>query len=447
MLVPCIDGLERPYVGFDSAASTGALEQVLSRVEEFVPTYSSVHRGVGYKSQLSTAAFEAAHEAVLSFAGREGRDDVAVICRNTTEAINHVAYSLGLGPNDMVVTTVIEHHANLLPWFRAAKCRYVECQADGTFTTADIETQLDRSPKPRLLAVSGASNVTGWVTPIDEIVSAAHRRGIPVLVDAAQLAPHRPLPREADFLAWSGHKMYAPYGAGVLIGPRDVFTTGGPFLAGGGAVEYVDLDEVLWKGPPDREEAGSPNVIGTVALHAAMDALTDIGWPEIITHDNIVGRMLREGLTRIPGVRILGPALASDTLPVVSFVVENVHYALVAARLSAECGIGVRSGCFCSHPYMMRLLGVTADDVARHHTEVRRGDRRRMPGAVRASAGLNTTEEDVSCLLEAIAKIASGDQPPVEYTQDVKTGEFNPDPDVAPWYANFDLRCTPSLSR
>ena len=124
-------------------------------------------------------------------------------------------------------------------------------------------------PRPRLLAITGASNVTGWMPPLDAIIAAAHERGVPVLVDAAQLAPHRPLPAGADFLAFSGHKMYAPFGAGALIGPRDAFADGDPFLAGGGAVELVDLDEVVWTAPPEREEAGSPNVLGAVALGVA----------------------------------------------------------------------------------------------------------------------------------------------------------------------------------
>jgi len=236
MLVPCVDGNERPYVALDTAASTGALEPVLRRVNEFLPVYSAVHRGSGYKSQLSTDAYEDARQAALGFAGREGRDDVAVICRNTTEALNHLAYSLRLCPDDIVVTSVAEHHSNLLPWSRVATRRYVECQPDGTFTTADVVAQLDRSPKPRLLTITAASNITGWLPPIDEIIDASHSRGIPVAVDAAQLAPHRPLPQMADFIAWSGHKMYAPFGAGVLIGPRDTFADGEPFLVGGGTV-------------------------------------------------------------------------------------------------------------------------------------------------------------------------------------------------------------------
>src|SRR6185295_7441669 len=191
---------------------------------------------------------------------------------------------------------------------------------------------LDRSPPARLLAITGASNVTGWMPPIDEIIGAAHARGTPVLVDAAQLAPHRPLPAAADYIAWSGHKMYAPYGAGVLIGPRDSFVDGDPFLAGGGAVDLVDLDEVMWTDPPDREEAGSPNVLGVVALGAAISELQSFGWDAVVAHEQAIAARLRSGLAATPGVRLLGPALAVPTLAVATFEIETVHHALVAAR-------------------------------------------------------------------------------------------------------------------
>ena len=148
VLVPCVDGVSRRYVGLDAAASTGVLPSVMDRVLEFLPSYSSVHRGAGYKSQLSTTQYENARDAALRFAGREGRDDVAIICRNTTEAINHLVYRLGLRPSDVVVTTVIEHHANLLPWSRVATCRYVECLSDGTFTLSDVESALDVAQAP-----------------------------------------------------------------------------------------------------------------------------------------------------------------------------------------------------------------------------------------------------------------------------------------------------------
>jgi selenocysteine lyase/cysteine desulfurase len=226
--------------------------------------------------------------------------------------------------------------------------------------------------------------------------------------------------------------MYAPFGAGVLIGPRDAFTDGDPFLAGGGAVDLVDLDEVAWTDPPDREEAGSPNVIGAVALHAAIDELQRIGWPAIQAHDDNLATYLRRGLAAIGGVRVLGPS-TDRTLPVATFVVDGMPHALVAARLSAEYAIGVRHGCFCAHPYLLRLLALTPDEVADYHDAVRRGDRRRIPGAVRASAGLSTTASDIDTFLDAVAEIASGKPAPVAYDQDPHTGDFRPHTSEQPW--------------
>ena len=236
LLVPCLDGTAKPAVELDQAASTQAHPDVVSRVEEFLPQYSSVHRGAGFRSRRATAAYEAARRAVLAFAGRDpDGPDVAIFCRNTTEALNHLAYRLRFSPGDVVVTTVVEHHANLLPWGRLATRRYVECTEAGTFSVDAVCDALDSgTTRPALLAVTAASNVTGWLPPIDAIIEAAHQRGVPVAVDAAQLAPHRPLPPTADFVAFSGHKLYAPFGAGALIGPRSLFETGDPFLAGAG---------------------------------------------------------------------------------------------------------------------------------------------------------------------------------------------------------------------
>ncbi|HKY13441.1 MAG TPA: aminotransferase class V-fold PLP-dependent enzyme, partial [Microthrixaceae bacterium] len=193
-LVPCIDGIDRPYLNLDAAASTPALPAVAEAVTEFLPSYSSVHRGAGYRSRVSTAAYENARAAALAFAGRDPDRDVAIICRNTTEAINHLAYRLRLAPDDVVVTTVAEHHANLLPFARLCERRHVDCGVEGTFGADAVIALLDLDPRPRLLAITGASNVTGWSPDLDAIIPAAHDRGIPVLVDAAQLAPHRPMP-------------------------------------------------------------------------------------------------------------------------------------------------------------------------------------------------------------------------------------------------------------
>jgi selenocysteine lyase/cysteine desulfurase len=446
-LVPCIDGSDRPAVELDQAASTQAHPEASARVDEFLPWYSSVHRGAGFRSRLATAAYEQARRAVLEFAGRSPDGaDVAIFCRNTTEAINHLAYRLRLHADDVVVTTVVEHHANLLPWGRVATRRYVECSTEGTFTVEDVCAALDGGGRPpALLAVTGASNVTGWLPPLGPIIDAAHERGVPVLVDAAQLAPHRPLPSSADFLAFSGHKLYAPFGSGALIGPRSVFEVGDPFLAGGGAVDLVGLDEVIWTAPPDREEAGSPNVVGAVALHAAIDALGHIGWERIVAHEVGLADRLVNGLRSIRGVHLLGPNgseaaavqanghLQVETLPVAAFTVDGMHHALVASRLSAEYGIAVRHGCFCAHPYVVRLLGLADNDVAAYRDEILRGDHRHVPGAVRASAGLGTSGQDIDSLLTAVDELAAGAPAPVPYQQDEATGDFFPISDQDGW--------------
>ena len=256
-----------------------------------------------------------------------------------------------------------------------------------------------------------------------------------MLLDAAQLAPHRPLPAGPDFIAFSGHKLYAPYGAGALIGPRSAFASGDPFLAGGGAVDLVDLDEVIWTEPPEREEAGSPNVIGAVAFGAAMDELGRIGWDVIVSHEAALARRLHQGLRGIDGVRVLGPRAEgdADTLAVAAFTVEGMHHALVAARLSAEFGIGVRHGCFCAHPYLMRLLGVGSEGMAQARAAVQRGDRSTIPGAVRASCGLGTSGEDVDAVLDAVRFLAGGAPAPVHYAQDALTGDFWPEGGERGW--------------
>jgi selenocysteine lyase/cysteine desulfurase len=448
LMVPCLDGTDRRAVELDQAASTQAHPDADARVQEFLPWYSSVHRGAGYRSRMATASYEEARRAVLSFAGRDqDGPDVAILCRNTTEAINQLAFRLQLAPTDVVVTTVVEHHANLLPWGRVARRRYVECSQTGTFSVEDVCAALDLGPeRPALLAVTAASNVTGWLPPIDAIIDAAHERGIRVAVDGAQLAPHRPLPVAADFIVFSGHKLYAPFGSGALIGPRSQFETGEPFLAGGGAVDLVGLDEVIWTAPPEREEAGSPNVVGAVALHSSIEALGRVGWDRIIRHEEALSARMFEGLASIDGVHLLGPAgsgceaSADGRLPVAAFTVDGVHHALVAARLSAEYGIAVRHGCFCAHPYVVRLLGLAEDEVNAYRGDVLQGDHRSMPGAVRASAGLGTSGQDIDVMLEAVADVAGGKPLPVPYHQDRATGDFFPETGLPAWRdAPFEL--------
>jgi len=400
--VPCADGCQRRYLSFDAAAATGALPSVLDAVQAFVPWYAGVQGAAGYKSQASAISYECARLAALAFADRgTASDDVVLFCPNATEAICHLADRLRLSRDDVVITTVAEHQANVLPWSRAAHCRYVECGKDGTFDTEDVVAALGQRPRPALLAITGASGITGWMPPLRDIIDAAHRCGVPVLADVAQLAPHHPLPADADFLVWSGHKMYAPFGAGVLIGPRRVLAESG------------------------RAADGSPNVIGAVAMHAAMDTLSGVGWPAITAHERRLATSMRRGLAAIPGVRLLGPSVDAPTLPVATFTVAGVPYGLVAARLAAEYAIGVGHSRFGADPYLIRLLGLSSEEDRRQRGPTRPGDRRAVPGAVRASAGVNITADDVRRLLAAVADVAAG-APPVPYRQDPSTGDFFP---------------------
>jgi selenocysteine lyase/cysteine desulfurase len=211
-------------------------------------------------------------------------------------------------------------------------------------------------------------------------------------------------------------------GTGVLIGPRRVFAENGQADAATGLTEP---EEALWTRLAGQEAGGSPNVIGAVALHAAMDTLGDIGWPAITAHEHRIAASMRRGLAAIPGVHVLGPGPDTETLPVATFTVTGVPHALVAARLAAEHAIGVGHSRFGVDRYLIRLLGLTSEDVRRHRDQAQRGDRRAVPGAVRASAGINVTDDDVQRLLAAVASVAVGD-PPVPYCQDPSTGDFFP---------------------
>jgi selenocysteine lyase/cysteine desulfurase len=397
--VPCADGHPRRYVNLDYAASTPVLAAVWETVEAFVPWYSSVHRGTGAKSQVSTAAYEHAREVVAGFVGGEGASVVFV--RNTTEGINVLATALPAGTK--VLSTPVEHHANMLPW-RRHDLRLLPFTSSADELLEAAERQLDGID---LLAVTGASNVTGEVWPLRELAALAHAHGAQLFVDAAQLAPHRAIDMtgaEIDHLALSGHKLYAPFGAGALISRAPL--SGEPLLHGGGAIKLVTLDDVIWADAPDRYEAGSPNVIGAVAFAAACETLTALGMDAIADRERALSTHLRERLATIPGVTQLAlwPG-HEDRVGVASFTLEGHRAEDLAVRLSADYAIGVRHGCFCAHPLITRLLGVPEAEARRLHAELRAGREPDLPGAVRASIGLGTTLDDIDALIGALEAI------------------------------------------
>jgi len=429
--VPLVTGGSRRYVNLDYAASAPALQVVHDAVEELLGWYSSVHRGAGFKSRASTAAYEGARESIRRFVN--GRpDDAVIITRNTTDSINLLAGTLPEGTH--VVAFDGEHHANLLPWKRCGVSYLPVPQTPGEVPER-LEATLRALPPcedPHLVAVTGASNVTGEIWPLAEIARVAHDNGARLLVDAAQLAPHAPIDMQGDgidFLALSGHKLYAPYGAGALIGERDWLSAGDPFLRGGGAVKLVTVDETLWADLPDRQEAGSPNVVGAVALGVACDALCAVGMERVAAEERELLAYARGRLEAVDGFehyRIW--AAAHPRVGLMTFNLGETPYDLLAAVLSAEHGIGVRHGCFCAHPLMVRLLRVADDELDRLLTGTRAGRSERLPGAVRMSIGVGTTQGAIDCLADALRQVAS-EGPRWTYAVNPATNEYEPDPD------------------
>jgi selenocysteine lyase/cysteine desulfurase len=390
--VPLADGRSVPYANLDYAASAPCLEAVRAAVAEALPAYSSVHRGAGYASRLTTERYERARHTVRAFAGARP-DDAVVFTRNTTDAMNLLARCL---PDDAtVVVFESEHHASLLPWRRAV--RLAPPASPGEAVRA-ADRALAGIAGPKLLAVTAASNVTGELWPVAALAHVAHEHGARIAVDAAQFAPHRRLEIAAldvDYVAFSGHKLYAPFGAGALIGRGDWLAGAEPYLRGGGATRNVG-DEVEWSADPEqRHEAGTPNVLGAIALAAACETLAATGWTALVREEERLTARLRAGLPA--GVRELalwGPA--HPRIGVVSFTVAGRGAREVAEILSTRYGIGVRDGKFCAHPLVRRLVGGEGGCVDG------------SGAAVRASIGLGTTDEHVDRLLAALADIAAG---------------------------------------
>ena len=432
--VPLVLGGSTRYVNLDYAASAPALQAVHDAVEELLGWYSSVHRGAGFKSRASTAAYEGARESIRRFVNARD-DDAVIITRNTTDSINLLSGTLPEGTH--VVCFAGEHHANLLPWKRIG-VRYLpvpETPAEMLEVLAATLRDLPHCEDPHLVAVTGASNVTGEIWPVADIARVTHDHGARLLVDAAQLAPHAPIDMVRDgidYLALSGHKLYAPYGAGALIGERDWLSAGDPFLRGGGAVKLVTVDETLWAELPDRQEAGSPNVIGAVALGVACDTLASVGMDRVAAEEGELLAHARSTLGAIPDFEHyrVWPA-EHPRVGLLTFNMRGIPYDLLAAVLSAEYGIGIRHGCFCAHPLMMRLLRVNDAEAHRLIDETKAGHHERFPGAARMSLGLGSTRADVDLFADALRAIAA-DGPRWTYAVDGETDQYEPTPDPRP---------------
>jgi cysteine desulfurase/selenocysteine lyase len=384
----------KPLVYLDSAATSQKPASVVEAESAFYRrTNANVHRGAYELSEEATAEYEGARAHVARFLGGDDPDEV-VFVRGTTEAINLVAHGLGRGylrKGDRVVTTVMEHHSNIVPWHLlrsevGIELEFVDIDEHGRLRLDDLEAKLAKPTK--VVALTHVSNVLGTVNPVRQIADRAHAAGALVVVDAAQSVPHRKVSVRdlgADFLAFSGHKALGPTGIGALWGRREELAKLPPYMGGGEMIGEVHTDRVTYREPPARFEAGTPNIAGAVALGAALDYLESVGWEALAAHERGLARQAIDGAAERFGdkVRFFGPPVGPDREAVLSFSLKGVHPHDVATILDAE-GVAVRAGHHCAQPLMERL---------------------HVPALSRASPYLYNTASDIDTFLGAIGKV------------------------------------------
>ncbi|HEX5578407.1 MAG TPA: cysteine desulfurase, partial [Candidatus Limnocylindria bacterium] len=355
-------GTGKRLVFLDAAASAPKPRVVIDAVADaYAHHYANVHRGIYELSEDATSRFEAARRKVAAFLGAPSEREI-VFVRNATEAINLVAFSWGranVGKGDRIVTTQLEHHANIVPWQQlaaetGATLDYVAITDDGRLDMDDLRAKL--AGRPKLLAVAAVSNALGTINPIGEITALAHEAGALVLVDAAQAAPHMPIDIAAvgcDFLAVSGHKMLGPSGIGALWGRRALLDAMPPFMTGGSMIIRVTLEGAEWNEVPAKFEAGTPAIAEAIGLGAAIDYLAALGMDNVREHERYLFSAAWQALGEIPGVRRLGPDDPEIHAGVISFVLDEVHPHDVATIFDHE-GVAVRAGHHCAQPVMLR---------------------------------------------------------------------------------------------
>ncbi|WP_050608156.1 aminotransferase class V-fold PLP-dependent enzyme [Clostridium niameyense] len=399
-------------INFDNSATTPAFVSVMEEIFDFAPWYSSIHRGTGYKSQLSSEIYEKSKNTVANFIGADLNYDTIIYVKNTTEAINKLSYRLcSDDPDSIVLATSMEHHSNDLPWRGKYNVDYIEVDNCGRLVIEDLKQKLIKyQGKVKLVTVTGASNVTGYKNPIYYIASLVHQFNAKLLVDGAQLVPHCAINMKPhndmnhiDYLAFSAHKMYAPFGIGVLVGPKSTFEAGDPEISGGGTVKTVTKDFVIWKDPPEKEEAGTPNLMGVVALTTAINTLNKLGMNNIERYEQYLLKYTINKLKRIPDIELYSHDDNYPKVSIIPFNIKGIHHSVTAEILSKEAGIAVRSGCFCAQPYVQRLLNISEEDVKKY--AFKEGLER--PGMVRISFGMYNDCYEIDRMIYSLKTIVA----------------------------------------
>jgi cysteine desulfurase/selenocysteine lyase len=379
----------KPLVYLDNAASAQKPKAVLDRLTQvYTSEYSNVHRGLHYLANAATEGYEGARQKVAGFLNAERSEEI-VFTRGATEAINLVAQTFGrerIGPGDEIVLSIMEHHANIVPWHflrerQGAVIKWAPVDEDGNFLIDEFEKLL--TDRTKMVAVTQMSNVLGTVLPVKDVVRIAHARGIPVLVDGAQASVHMDVDVrdiDCDFYVVTGHKLYGPSGIGALYGKHEHLSTMPPFNGGGEMIREVRRDHVTYGAPPQRFEAGTPPIVQAIGLGAAIDYINSIGKSRIRAHEAALVAYAQERLREINSLRIIGTAAEKGAI--VSFEMKSAHAHDFATVLDRS-GVAVRAGTHCAMPLLERF-GVTA--------------------TCRASFALYNTHDEIDVLARALAK-------------------------------------------
>ena len=392
-------------INLDNAATTPPFKRVMKKILETSEYYGSIERGDGQKSLYCSDLYEESRNYLLKYFNAPEDIYTAIFVANTTDGLNMLSNILINSKDDIVITTRMEHHSNDLPWRGKCNLKYVEVREDGRININDIEELVDKyRERIKYITITGASNVTGYINDIKRIAKLIHKYGGKIIVDGAQLVPHKKVSmcqedssENIDFLVFSGHKIYAPFGSGAIIGLKESFNMNPPDSKGGGTVDLVLDDREIWLNTPEKNEAGTPNLFGAVAIMEAMKEVERIGFDTIEKNEKELLKYIIDGLKDLSRVRLYADnENINDRLGILVFTIDGMSYEEVGEKLSEVRGIGVRQGGFCSHPYTRRVLGIADNELQNYISK------NGVPGLVRVSLGIYNTKKEANIFLETI---------------------------------------------
>lgn len=405
-------GKKARVVLLNNAATTPPFEYTLQKVNEFLQTYSALHRGSGPHALQTCEIVEKAILTIHQFLNLRA-DQTLLFTQNTSSAINWFARLLGLSESDVAITSIIEHTSNNLPWRYNSKTQIicVNMFNDGSLDYQNLESKVKEfAGRLKLITITGASNLTGYIPDIGRISKLAHEHGALLFIDAAQLAPHRPIDMQAqgiDALAFSAHKVYAPFGLGVLAVPKKLLQKN-PVDPGGGSIDMISDNAVIWAKPEFRHQTGTWNAVGIVALAASCEAILKTGWPAILEHEKELTLYAAKELSKIPGLTLYVEPQKywlEDRIGVFPFNLLAYNYAMLSAILDNEFAIESRSGTICNHRLVRRWFNVSDEEQKNIENEISKGNLLASYGIVRASLGIHNTFADIDALVNALKSL------------------------------------------